>query len=72
MGNFNNAMEVFKLLLRTNCRKCNKPTCMAFAAAVFQGQISLTDCPFIDEDTLNIYGKENNKYDLGLSRIISK
>ena len=63
MENFNNTMEVFKLLPRTNCRKCNKPTCLAFAAAVFQGQASLGDCPFIDENTLNTYGGKNVKYE---------
>ncbi len=63
MKKFKNTMEVFKLLPKTNCRKCNKPTCLAFAAAVFQGQVSLGECPFIDEDTLNMYGTENNKYE---------
>ena len=63
MEKFKNTMEVFKLLPKTNCRKCNKPTCLAFAAAVFQGQISLGDCPYIDEDTLNTYGGENVKYE---------
>jgi len=63
MEKFNNAMEVFKLLPKTNCRKCNKPTCLAFAAAVFQGQISLGECPFIDEGTLNTYGGETVKYE---------
>ena len=59
MAEFNNVMEVFKLLRKTNCRKCNKPTCLAFAAAVFQGQASLRKCPFIDENSLNIYGDRN-------------
>jgi len=63
MEQFKNTMEVFKLLPKTNCRKCNKPTCLAFAAAVFQGQISLSDCPFVDEGILNMYGTENNKYE---------
>lgn len=61
MAKFNNTMDVFKLLEKTNCRKCNKPTCLAFAAAVFQGQISLSECPFIDEITLDLYGAENDK-----------
>ena len=61
MAKFNNTMEVFKLLEKTNCRKCNKPTCLAFAAAVFQGQMSLSECPFIDEKTLNTYGDKNDK-----------
>ena len=63
MKKFNNTMEVFKLLPKTNCRKCNKPTCLAFAAAVFQGQVSLSDCPFIDENTLNTYGNKNDTYE---------
>lgn len=56
MAKFNNTMEVFKLLEKTNCRKCGKPTCLAFAATVFQGQASLDACPFIDENILNTHG----------------
>ena len=63
MATFNNAMDVFKLLPKTNCRKCNKPTCLAFAAAVFQGQVSLSECPFIDESTLKAYGDKNDKHE---------
>ena len=63
MAQFKNAMEVFKLLDKTNCRKCNKPTCLAFAAAVFQGQAPLSDCPFIDEDTLKRYSGKSEKYE---------
>ncbi len=56
MAKFNNVMDVFKLLEKTNCRKCHQPTCLAFAAAVLQGKASLADCPFIDETILNTYG----------------
>ncbi len=56
MAQFNNLMEIFKLLDKSNCRKCNKPTCMAFAAAVFQGQKQLDDCPHLDPETLERYG----------------
>ncbi len=63
MAKFNTTMDVFKLLEKTNCRKCNKPTCLAFAAAVFQGQASLSECPFIDEKTLNAYGGKKEKYE---------
>lgn len=48
MTRIKNTMDVFKLLPRTNCRKCNAPTCLAFAAAVFQGQRQLDECPFVD------------------------
>ena len=61
MAKFKNAMEVFTLLPKTNCHKCHKPTCLAFAAAVFQGQMSLSECPFIDEETLKANGDKNEK-----------
>lgn len=65
MAKFNNTMDVFKLLEKTNCRKCNKPTCLAFAAAVFQGQMALSECPFINEETLKAYGEKNDKKESG-------
>ncbi|MGD9211286.1 MAG: DUF3786 domain-containing protein [Desulfobacteraceae bacterium] len=55
MGQLNTTMDIFKLLPKTNCRKCNAPTCLAFAAAVFQGKRQLTDCPYVDNsDNLSI------------------
>ena len=63
MSKLNNVMEVYKLLDKSNCRKCRKPTCLAFAAAVFQGQVSLGDCPFVDEITLDTYGDKKGSYE---------
>ena len=63
MATFKNTMEVFKLLEKTNCRKCNKPTCLAFAASVFQGQIALSECPFIGQDILKEYGSQKLSYE---------
>jgi hypothetical protein len=63
MEKFKTTMDVFKLLEKTNCRKCNKPTCLAFAAAVFQGQIALSECPFIGEDILEKYGSQKLEYE---------
>ena len=63
MAKLNTTMDVFKLLEKTNCRKCNKPTCLAFAAAIFQGRASLSECPFIDEETLNTYEGKKEKYE---------
>lgn len=68
MAKFTNTMDVFKLLDKTNCRKCNKPTCLAFAAAVFQGKAPLSDCPFIDENTLSLYGDHNDRYESTLDQ----
>ena len=47
-----NPMELFKLLDKSNCRACNEPTCLAFAAAVFQGRRPLSDCPHLPEEVL--------------------
>ncbi|OGR13888.1 MAG: hypothetical protein A2097_09725 [Desulfobacula sp. GWF2_41_7] len=83
MNEFKNTMDVFKLLKKTNCRKCNMPTCLAFAAAVFQGQIALRECPFIDRDILDQSGfkkpvheptfeQEYKKVMTGLKDLISR
>lgn len=48
MAQFENLMEILKILPKTNCRRCNEKTCMAFAAAVFKGEKPLTLCPFVD------------------------
>ncbi|WDP83759.1 MAG: DUF3786 domain-containing protein [Desulfobacter sp.] len=63
MAEFKNTMDVFKILKKTNCRKCNKPTCLAFAAAVFQGQIALSECPFINKELLEKYGSQKLEYE---------
>ncbi len=51
MPRLKNPMELFILLEKTNCRKCNEPTCLAFAAAVFQGKKAPSDCPSLDPET---------------------
>ena len=56
MAQFNNTMEIFKLLDKSNCRKCNKPTCLAFSAAVFQDQKKLDECPHLDKEIIKRYG----------------
>jgi hypothetical protein len=52
MGNLPNAVEILKLLKKTNCQACNEKTCLAFAAAVIQGRRKLSDCPYLDPETL--------------------
>ncbi len=37
-------VDILKVLEKSNCRECGEPTCLAFAAAVFQGKRSLEDC----------------------------
>jgi len=56
MAKFKNAMEIFKLLEKSNCRECNEKTCLAFAGAVFQGKKELRDCPRLSPDIIHQYG----------------
>lgn len=56
-------MEVFKLLPKTNCRKCNKPTCLVFAADVFQGRASLNDCPFVGDEIIQKFGTKQETFE---------
>jgi len=43
-------MEILKLLPMTNCKLCGYATCMAYAAALREGEISLQDCPPLWEE----------------------
>jgi acetyl-CoA decarbonylase/synthase, CODH/ACS complex subunit gamma len=43
------AMDIFKLLPRTNCRKCGQATCLAFAMLIAQKKAKLEDCPDVSE-----------------------
>ncbi|KJS33340.1 MAG: Fe-S cluster protein [Desulfatitalea sp. BRH_c12] len=47
MSTLQNPMQLFKLLEKSNCRKCNEPTCLAFAAAVYQRKKEVGDCPHL-------------------------
>jgi hypothetical protein len=53
-----NAMEIFKLLDKSNCQKCGKKTCLAFAGAVLRGQIKLEACPKLDRETIEQFSGE--------------
>jgi len=43
-------LEIFKLLPKTNCKKCGMPTCLAFAMALAQKRAKLEDCPDVSEE----------------------
>jgi len=47
MAQFENAMQVFRLLDKSNCGKCGEKTCLAFAGAVYQGRRKLAQCPTV-------------------------
>jgi len=43
-------LEIFKLLPKTNCKKCGMPTCLAFAMQLAQKRAKLEDCPSASEE----------------------
>jgi ArsR family metal-binding transcriptional regulator len=43
-------MDILRLLPMTNCKACNYATCMAYAAALREGEIKLEDCPLLWEE----------------------
>jgi hypothetical protein len=61
MSEFKTLMDIFKLLEKTNCRKCDEKTCLAFAAAVFKGDRPLSDCPQIAPETARMHGGQPKK-----------
>jgi acetyl-CoA decarbonylase/synthase, CODH/ACS complex subunit gamma len=44
-------LEIYKLLPRTNCKKCGYPTCLAFAMALASKKVELAACPDVSEGT---------------------
>jgi hypothetical protein len=56
MAQLKSPVEILKLLDKSNCRECKKPTCLAFAAAVFSGQSQLSECPKLDSVIIERYG----------------
>ena len=47
-----NAMEIFMVLEKNNCRECGEKTCLAFAGAVFCGRRRINECPKLNGATL--------------------
>jgi len=43
-------LEIFKLLPKTNCKKCGRPTCLAFAMQLAQKKAELKDCPDVSDE----------------------
>ncbi|MBU1148386.1 MAG: acetyl-CoA decarbonylase/synthase complex subunit gamma, partial [Candidatus Omnitrophica bacterium] len=43
-------LDIYKLLPKTNCKKCGSPTCLAFAMKMAMKKASLDDCPDVTEE----------------------
>jgi hypothetical protein len=57
------AVELYKLLPKTNCGKCGLPSCFGFAAKLATNQASPADCPDLTDavrDVLNEAGVEQH------------
>jgi len=39
-----NVLQVYELLPKTNCKQCQEPTCLAFAAKLIQGEQKTDHC----------------------------
>jgi len=50
-------VAIFKLLPKTNCKKCGHPTCLAFAMKLAQRQASLDSCPDVSEEAKKVLGE---------------
>jgi acetyl-CoA decarbonylase/synthase complex subunit gamma len=49
-------LEIFKLLPKTNCKKCGRATCLAFAMQLAQKKAELKDCPDVSDEAKSILG----------------
>jgi len=71
-------LEIFKLLPKTNCKKCGMPTCLAFAMALAQKRVKLDDCPDVSQEARDklaaaaappmrkvVFGKGDNQVQVG-------
>lgn len=47
-------LEIFKLLPKTNCKKCGMPTCLAFAMQLAQKRARLDACPDVSEEAKKV------------------
>ena len=64
-----NAMAIFQLLDKSNCRQCGEKTCMAFAGAVFTGRRPLSECPRLDQRIIAAYSDNpQDRYDVEQNR----
>jgi acetyl-CoA decarbonylase/synthase complex subunit gamma len=50
------ALDIYKLLPKTNCKKCGFPTCLAFAMKLAAGKVDVDLCADLDEETKALLG----------------
>lgn len=55
MERFTSFIDILKLLDKSNCGKCGKPTCLVFSTAVFKGESRLDECPKLSREVVERY-----------------
>ena len=50
------ALDIYKLLPKTNCKECGDPTCLTFAMKLASGKGDLEKCPYLDENARMVLG----------------
>ncbi len=50
------AIEIYKLLPKTNCGDCGNPTCLAFAMQLANMKVELSECPHVDQAAQDALG----------------
>lgn len=50
-------VQIFKLLPKTNCKKCGFPTCLAFAMKLAQGGVDISACPDVSDEAKATLGE---------------
>jgi len=76
-------LEIFKLLPKTNCKKCGMPTCLAFAMQLAQKRAKLEDCPEVSEEAKQalaaaaappmrkvVFGSGDNQVEIGQETVM--
>ena len=57
-------IDILKLLPRTNCKKCGRPTCVVFSAQMVEGGLGPEQCPDLSDDAREKLAAYLNGYDL--------
>lgn len=47
------ALDIYKLLPKTNCKKCGEPSCFVFATKLSQGDHEIEDCTELSPEQFN-------------------
>ena len=50
-------LDIYKHLPKGNCKECGLPTCLAFAMKVAGGQVTLDECPRLEDDAKAALGE---------------